>query len=91
VVGGDGDVHVRRVVCRARAANDDLDEANDDEADKERGDLSGRGRRDGEGERDGDGEPDAAVAGHLERLEEEPGYREKEGVEAEGYRGVEGP
>jgi hypothetical protein len=42
-------------------------------------------------ERDGDGEPDAAVAGHLERLEEEPGYREKEGVEAEGYRGVEGP
>ena len=81
VVGGDGDVHVLGVVRRARAADDDLDEADEgevddearDEAGQERGDRPGRvgggGREEEQG--DGDGEPDAAVAGDLKRFEEE--------------------
>ena len=95
VVGGDGDVHVLGVVRRARAADEDLDEADEsevddetrDEAGQERGDRPGRvgggGREEEQG--DGDGEPDAAVAGDLERLEEEARHREEERVKAEGY------
>lgn len=101
VVGGDGDVHVLGVVGRARAADDDLDEADEDEvqheasneACQERGRRPGRvgGGRGEEEQGDGDGEPDAAVAGDLERLEEEARHREEQGVQAEGHSRVEAP
>lgn len=89
VVGGDGDVHVLGVVVRARAADDDLDEADEDEVQHEASnkacqDRVGRGR--GEEEQgDGDRQPDAAVASDLERLEEEARHRAEEGVQAERH------
>lgn len=92
VVYGYGDVHVRGVVRRARAAEDELGEADEgevehqasDKADEERGDPGGGGGGGDQEQGDGDGEPDAAVAGDLECLEEEARHREEEGVEAEG-------
>ena len=78
VVGGDGDVHVLGVVRRARAADEDLDEADEgevddearDEAGQERGDRPGRvgggGREEEQG--DGDGElEDRKMGGGLHR------------------------
>lgn len=101
VVSADGHVHVLGVVGRARAADEDLDEANEDEVQHEAGNKAcqQRGGRPGRvgggrGEKEqgnGDGEPDAAVAGDLERLEEEAWHREEKGVEAEGHSRVEAP
>lgn len=94
VVDGEGEAHAL-VVDRTGAADEVLDEANEEEVEegtekkaKEEGVGGARGGGEGK-EGDGDGEPEAAVAGDLEGFEEGAGNGATEGVDAEGQGGVE--